>query len=73
MISRALLDCTDIGRASGCILDEVYIPSVSMRDSIESTTSFFHTLMVIHPGSNDHLRIRKFIHDSLLSLSLKKQ
>ena len=29
--------------------------------------------MVVHPGSNDHLHIRKFIHEGLLSLLLKKQ
>ena len=44
-----------------------------MRDSIESTTSFFHTSMVLHPGSNDHLRICKFLHEGLLSSSSKKQ
>ena len=49
----------------------VYPPSVSMRDSIGSTTSFFHTSVVVHPGSDDHLRIRKFIHKDLLS-SLSK-
>ena len=74
MISRKLVDHTNIGRAIGCILDMVYAPSVSMRDSIGSTTSFFHTSMVVNPGSNDHLRIRKFIHEGLLySLSKKQQ
>ena len=29
--------------------------------------------MVVHPGSNDHFQIRKFVHDSLLSSSLRKQ
>ena len=51
----------------------VYELSVSMRDSIESATSFFHTSMVVHPGSDDHLRIRKFIQDCLLSSLSKKQ
>ena len=41
MISWALVDYTDMGRAIGHILDKVYVPSVSMRDSIESITSFF--------------------------------
>ena len=58
MISRNLVDHTNIGRAIGRILDMVYAPSVSMRDSIGSATSFFHTSMVVHPGSDDHLRIR---------------
>ena len=62
-----------MGRAIGCILDVVYTPSVLMRDSIGSATSFFHTSMVLHPGSDDHLRIREFIHEGLLSSSLKKQ
>ena len=44
-----------------------------MRDSIESTTSFFHTSMVVHPGSDNQLRIRKFIHEGLLSSLSKKQ
>ena len=33
----------------------------------------FHTSMVLHPGSNDHLRICKFIHEGLLSSSSNKQ
>ena len=74
MISRALVDYIDIGRAIDCILDKVYAPSITMRDSIGSTTSFFHTSMVLHPGSNDHVRIHKFIHKGLLySLSKKQQ
>ena len=44
-----------------------------MRDSVGSTTSFFHTSMVVHPRSDDHLRIRKFIHKGLLSLLSKEQ
>ena len=74
MISRKLVDHTNIRRVIGRILDMVYAPSVSMRDSIGSTTySFFHTSMVVHPGSDDHLRIRKFIHEGLLSSLSKKQ
>ena len=73
MISLALVDFTNIGRAIGRILDMVYAPSVSMRDSIGSTTSFFHTSMVVNPGSNNHLHIRKFIHEGLLSSLSKKQ
>ena len=73
MISRKLVDHTNIGRAIGRILDMVYAPSVSMKDSIGSTTSFFHTSMVVHPGSDDHLCTRKFIHEGLLSSLSKKQ
>ena len=73
MILQALVDYTDIGRAIGYILDEVYAPSVSMRDSIGSTISFFYTSMVLHPGSDNYLRIHKFIHEGLSSSSLKKQ
>ena len=73
MISRKLVDHTNIGRAIGCLLDLVYVSSTSMRDSIGSTTSFFHTSMVVNPGSNQHLRIRKFIHEGLLSSLSKKQ
>ena len=73
MISRKLVDHTNIGRAIGRILDMVYAPSVSMRDSIGPTASFFHTSMVVYPGSDDHLRIRKFIHEGLLSSLSKKQ
>ena len=29
--------------------------------------------MVLHPGSDDHLRIHEFIHEGLLSSSSKKQ
>ena len=73
MISRKLVDHTNIGRAIGLLLNMVYAPSVSMKDSIESATSFFHTSMVVHPGSDDHLRIRTFIHKGLLSSLSKKQ
>ena len=62
MISRKLVDHTNIGRAIGCLLDVIYASSMSMRDSIGSTTSFFQTSMVTHTGSDDHLSIRKFIH-----------
>ena len=73
MISRKLVDLTNIGRAIERILNMLYVPSVSMNNSVGSTTSFFHTSMVIHPGSDDHLRIRKFVHGGLLSSLLKKQ
>ena len=73
MISRKLVDHTNIRRAIGRLLDVVYAPSASMMESIGSTTSFFHTSMVMNPGSDDHLRIRKFIRKGLLSLLLKKQ
>ena len=73
MISRELVDGTTIGRAIGRLLDLVYAPSAGMRDSVGSTTSFFHTSMMVHPGSNDHLRIPKFIHKGLLSSLLKQQ
>ena len=54
-------------------LDSRLQQSVSMRDSIGSTTSCFHTSMVLHPGSDNHLLIRKFIHEGLLSSLSKKQ
>ena len=73
MISRKLVDGTNIGRAIGRLLDLVYVLSAGMRNSVGSTTSFFHTSMVVHPGLNDHLRIRKFIHKGLLSSLSKKQ
>ena len=59
MISWTLVDYTDIGRAIGCILDKIY--AVSMRDSIGSTTSFFHTSMITHPGYDDHLIIYVYV------------
>ena len=73
MIPRALVDYSDMGRVIGCILDKVYAQSISMRDSIGSITLFFHTSMVLHPGSDDHLCIHKFIHEGLLSSSSNKQ
>ena len=68
-----MVDHTNIRRAIGRLLDMVYAPSVSMRDSIESTTSFFHRSMVVHPGLDDQLGIRKFIHKGLLSSLSKEQ
>ena len=73
MISRKLVDHTNIGRAIGRLLDLVYAPSASMRDSIESTTQFFHTSMVVHPGLDDPLCIHKFVQEGLLSSLSKKQ
>ena len=73
MISRKLVDDSIIGRATGRLIDLVYAPSAGMRNSDGSTTSFFHTSMVVNTGSNDHLRIRKFIHEGLLSSLLKKK
>ena len=73
MISLKLVGHMNNERAIGCILDKVYAPSRSMRDSIEFTTSFFHTSMVLHPELDDHLCIRKCIHKGLLSLLSKKQ
>ena len=55
MISRALVDYTDMGRTIGRILDDVQALYMSMHDSIRTVTSHFYTLMVVHPGSNDHL------------------
>ena len=53
MISQVLVDYTDMGRIIGCILGNVYAQSVSMKDTIGSITSYFHTSMVVHPGSNN--------------------
>ena len=57
----------------GCILDNIYALSVSLRDSIGSITSYFHLSMVIHPGSNNNLWIHNLIHENMLSSSSKKQ
>ena len=73
MILLKLVDHTNIGRVIGRIFDMVYAPSVSIKDSIGSTTSFFYTSMVVHPESVDHLCIRKFVHKGLLSSLSKKQ
>ena len=73
MISPQLVDGSNIGRAIGRLLNLVYASSAGMRNSVGSTTSFFHTPMVVDTGLNDHLRIRKFIHKGLLSSLSKKQ
>jgi len=73
MISQALVDYADMRRIIGCILDDVQAPCVSINNSIGAITSYFHTSMVVHPGSNDHLRIRNLIHGNMLSSSSKKQ
>ena len=73
MISRQLVDGSNIRRAIGRLLDLIYAPSAGMRSSVGPTTSFFHTSIVVNTGSNDHLRIRKFIHKGLLSSLSKKQ
>ena len=73
MISRALVNYTNTLRAIGCILVEVYALSMSMKDSIRSETSFLHTSIILHLGSDDHLHIHKFVYKGLFSSSLKKQ
>ena len=73
MVSRKLVDHTNIGRAINRLLDVVYAPFAGIRDSIGSTTLFFHASMVVHPGLDDYLRIHKFIHKGLLSSLSKKQ
>ena len=42
IISQALVDYTDMGRAISHILDNLCAASVSMKDSIRSTTSYFN-------------------------------
>ena len=73
MISWALVDYTYMERIIGYILDDVYAPYESMNDSITTITSYFHTTMVVHPGSNDHLQIHNSMHGNMLSSSSKKQ
>ena len=72
MISWKLVDHTNIERAIERLLDLIYTRLAGMRDSVGSTTSFFYTLLVVHPGSDNHLCIHKFIHEGLLSSLLKK-
>ena len=63
MISRKMVDHTNIGRAIGRLLDIVYVLSSSMTDSIRSTNSFFHTSMEVHPGPDyRYLLIHSQIH-----------
>ena len=73
MISQKLVDHTNIRRVIVGLFNMVYSPSGSMRDSTRSTFSFFHTSMVVHPGPDNHVHIRKFIHEGLLSSLSKKQ
>ena len=72
MISRALVDYTNIERIIGSILDDVQAPYESMNDSIETINSYSHTSMVVHLGSNDHLWISNLIHRNMLFSSSKK-
>ena len=62
-----------MGRIIDHILNNVYTPPVSLRDSIGSITSYFRTSMVIHPESNDHLQMHNLVHGNMLSSSSKKQ
>ena len=57
MISRKLVDGTNIGRAIGRLLDLVYAPSAGMRSSVGSTTSFFHTSMLVNTNSIKNIKI----------------
>ena len=73
MISWVLVDYTNMERIIGGILDNVQALYVSANNSNKNITSYFHISMVVHPGSNDHLRIRNSIHGNMLSLSSKKE
>ena len=73
MISLTLADYTDMRRIIGCILDDVLAPHESLHNSIGSVTSYFHVSMIVHSGSNDHLRLHNLIHGNMLSSSSKKQ
>ena len=74
MISWALVDYTNMGGVIGCIImDNVQAPHMSMNNSIGSITSYFHTSMAIHLGSNNHLRIPNLIDGNILSSSSMKQ
>ena len=48
MVSRKLVDSSNIGRAIECLLDLVYTPSARMRNIVGYTISFFHTSMVMN-------------------------
>ena len=72
-ISQALVDYTGIREIIGCIHDNVYKPSLPIKDSIGPITLYFHISMIVYSGSNNHLQIRNFIHGNMLSSSLKKQ
>ena len=73
MISRVLVDYTDIEKFIGHILDDVQAPHVSMNNNIRSITSYLHTSIVVHSGSNNYLRLRNLIHENMLPSSSKKQ
>ena len=73
MIPRALVDYTNMGRIIGRILDEVQAPYVSAKNSIGTITSYVHTSMVVHPGSNDHLQTRNLMHGDMSSSSSQKK
>ena len=73
MIPQSLVDYTDMGRIICCILDNVYVPSMSMKYSIGSLTTYFHTSMVVHSWTNNHLQIHNLIHGNILFSSSKKQ
>ena len=73
MISWVLVDYTDMERIIGCILDGIQALHVSMNDNTGTITLYFHTSMIVHPGSNDHLQIHNLIHENMLSSSSKKQ
>ena len=48
------------------IFDNVYKPSMSIKDNIWSITSYFHTSIIVNPGSNYYLWIRDLIHRNIL-------
>ena len=73
MISWSLVDYNTMRRVIGYILDNVYAPFMSIKDSIGSITSSFHKSVVVHLRSNDYLRTCNIIHGNMLSLSSKKQ
>ena len=73
LISRSLVDYTNMSGIISRILDNVCVLSMPTKDSIGSITSHFCTSMVVPPRSNDHLRIHNLIYENMISSSSKKQ
>ena len=73
VVSRALVDCTEIGRIISCLIDTVQTPSASGTDSNGTITSYVHTSLSVYPETNNHIQMCNLVQGIMLSLSSKKE
>ena len=73
MVSRTIVDYTEIGRIIGGLFYTVQGLLVLGTNNNEIITSHFHISLALYPESNYHVRMCDSVHRNMLSLSSKKK